>query len=49
MVTENTTSSTVLNVEKEPVAPDPFTLEELLQAQKEDKLCWARDKSMRDP
>lgn len=36
--TERTAPSTVLDVKKEPKAPDPCNLKEFLQAQKDDKL-----------
>lgn len=46
--TEHTTPSTLLNVEKEPVTQNPFTLEEFLQVQREDMLCQERAKSVPD-
>lgn len=36
--TENTASSTALDIDKEPVTPDLFTLEEFLQFQREKRL-----------
>lgn len=46
---EHKTPSAVLNVEEEPETPDPFTLEEFLQAQRDDKFCRERSESVGDP
>lgn len=46
--TEHTTPSTVLDVDEEPVAPDPFTAGEFLQSQRDDKCCQQQAESTRD-
>lgn len=47
--TEYNTSSSVLGVKKGLVTTDPLTMEELLQAQREDGLCTQRSASVGEP
>lgn len=47
--TEHTTSRTVLDRDGEPVAPDLVTLEELLQAKRENRFCLEGLESVGDP
>lgn len=46
---EGTAPRTVLDAKKEPVVPEPVSLEEFLEAQADSRFCREHSKSVRDP
>lgn len=47
--TEHTTCSTVLEIEKEPVALDRFTMDDFFLAQRDERFCRECSESVGDP